>query len=164
MKISRLIMFMLAISYISACAQTNDNLIDEENKGATGGTNNLVGGACSYDKYSGECEITSLSSGVSPKFLYSGMTGSGEQRIEGNELTINVIASDPYGTIDRTQDGIATALGLKLGNKYACELWCIKTGTCTPSMFEFSNLSNDTYRAYGGASAEASYSILCGAN
>lgn len=118
----------------------------------------LVGGGCSYDHYNGTCTVTDIPNDGWPHFRYEGDSKNGNKTVEGNELVLQVIASDPSGTqIDRSNEAITNSLEIKVDNKYNCTLTCIKTGTCTPAGIEIDGLQNEYYSAHG----QTSGSELC---
>jgi len=121
----------------------------EDDSGSDDGGGFITGGGCSYDRYDGTCTITSVPESSFALFKYEGDSPGGNVSADGNEIVLNAVVSSIPSDVDRSYAAQLNLLDIKSGNKYPCQLACIKTGTCTPSSITFENLKNEYYKASG---------------
>lgn len=118
----------------------------------------LVGGACDYDYYPGQCKITKVEQTTESKRQGTEVGGPG---YPGYLVEFSFIptATDNLNAADYQSDGNSLTLknswymgpryiadyGIKVGANFTCNFGRIKTGTCTPIIYDFNDIDLTDY-------------------
>jgi len=127
-----------------------------------------IGGPCSYDKFRGECRITSIQKTEESMQQENTIGGPGYEGFEVKfrftpteplnleNVKLNLLADTVENFLDKEHLLLLTnswypgpeyleKYNIEENAVFDCELWLITKGTCSPAIFKFDNIDTSDY-------------------